>query len=356
MLKHLFQRKSRETLSCEILNSGFAFDLQDKATILQSAMNAGVTMAHNCQVGSCKECCCKLIEGDIKSHVELDYLFDKEEIEAGYFLPCQSVAKTSVVIESLKDFSDTDGYATVSVESIRSLTPKIKRLTVRSQKPIYPKPGQYCNLMLPESGEYRSYSFSEQDDIEMLYSFDITHHAAGRVSAHLLSQAAIGSEIKVSKPHGCFSLSNAKGPVLCIVAGSGQGAVMNILRSSKETLKHRPVFFMCSTKTMSGQYSKSDIDELNQLSDCHYIPFLTQAQPNDIQTQSGYTRIGRIPLQLKQELSKLLEQCSLSSDFEDWSVLLCGAPGLIDDSLTVLDDMGFRKNHIAFDKYELSGG
>ncbi|AOE49302.1 2Fe-2S iron-sulfur cluster binding domain-containing protein [Kangiella sediminilitoris] len=352
MLKRFFQRKPAKELSCEIVNSGFAFDLEAKATILQSAMSAGIEMPHNCQVGSCKECCCKLVDGEIKSQVELDYLFDQSEIEAGYFLPCQSIAKSNLVIETLQPVeSETSGIDAV-IDSISDLTPKIKRLTLTTEKPIQPRAGQYCNLTIPQLEQYRSYSFSQQDDTDKRYSFDITLHDNGQVSLWLLNPENVGRKVGVSTPKGDFSLMREKGPLLCIAAGSGQGALLNILKQSTEKLAGRNVLFLCSTKSISEQYIEGELKGLSKTLNITHIPFITQSKVDGMTN----VRQGRVTGHLKNELENWADNNPKDSDFREWSVLLCGAPGLIDNSLAILDQMGFDKKNISYDKYEISGG
>jgi len=349
VLKRLFQRKPDKNLSCEIINSGFSFDLEHKVTILQSALNAGVSLPHNCQVGSCKECSCKLVDGDIKSHVELGYLFNKEEIEAGYFLPCQSVAKSNVVIEPLKALATKESLVVAIITSVKRLTHSISRLEVKSEQPLEPAPGQYCHVHIPAIGQYRSYSFSKQNDENNTYCFDITHHEGGQVSSWLLDENHVGETIQLSHPLGDFSLKEASGPILCIAGGSGQGAVLNVIKHCLEEIATRPVYFLYSAKSETGLYAQDELDAIAKEIELTYTPFLTE--------QSSWTgKTGRIPAQLKGELNSISEGSNGSVDYSQWSVLLCGAPGLINDSLHVLEELGFVQSLISFDKFDISGG
>jgi ferredoxin-NADP reductase len=65
------------------------------ATILQTARQMGMTPPFSCESGNCATCMAKLIEGEVKMHVN-DALFD-DEVADGWILTCQSVPTTPTV-------------------------------------------------------------------------------------------------------------------------------------------------------------------------------------------------------------------------------------------------------------------
>jgi ferredoxin-NADP reductase len=65
------------------------------ATILQTARQMGMTPPFSCEAGNCATCMAKLVEGEVKMHVN-DALFD-DEVASGWILTCQSVPTTPTV-------------------------------------------------------------------------------------------------------------------------------------------------------------------------------------------------------------------------------------------------------------------
>lgn len=67
----------------------FAFDLaQNTDTILDAALEHGADLPFACKGGVCSTCKAQLLEGEVS--MELNYVLEPEELEAGYILSCQS--------------------------------------------------------------------------------------------------------------------------------------------------------------------------------------------------------------------------------------------------------------------------
>jgi ferredoxin-NADP reductase len=64
-------------------------------TILQTARQFGMKPPFSCEAGNCATCMAKLVEGEVKMHVN-DALFD-DEVADGWILTCQSVPTTPSV-------------------------------------------------------------------------------------------------------------------------------------------------------------------------------------------------------------------------------------------------------------------
>jgi ring-1,2-phenylacetyl-CoA epoxidase subunit PaaE len=64
--------------------------------ILDAALAQGADLPYACKGGVCSTCKAKLIEG--KVHMDINYALEKEEVEQGYILTCQSHPTTSKVL------------------------------------------------------------------------------------------------------------------------------------------------------------------------------------------------------------------------------------------------------------------
>ena len=116
------------------LNSGeYSFEVEPDQNILDAALKAGVAFPHDCRVGSCGSCACKLTDGKIQATADFSYVLDGKQLDDGMILACQSRAKTPVSIDV-----SIDGEAKVSatkkyngsVKKVTPLTHDIMELTL----------------------------------------------------------------------------------------------------------------------------------------------------------------------------------------------------------------------------------
>jgi ring-1,2-phenylacetyl-CoA epoxidase subunit PaaE len=75
--------------------SSFTMD-QDKESLLDAGLRAGIDMRYSCKGGVCSTCRCKLIEG--KVDMDVNYALEDYEIARGYVLSCQSFPITDKVV------------------------------------------------------------------------------------------------------------------------------------------------------------------------------------------------------------------------------------------------------------------
>ncbi|MBX2835402.1 MAG: 2Fe-2S iron-sulfur cluster binding domain-containing protein, partial [Gammaproteobacteria bacterium] len=67
--------------------------------LLNAALNSGLAWPHNCRVGSCGTCRCKLIDGEIKALNDFGYVLDADELDQGMILACQTRLRTDISVE-----------------------------------------------------------------------------------------------------------------------------------------------------------------------------------------------------------------------------------------------------------------
>lgn len=76
-------------------HSTFVMD-QDKESILDAGLRAGIDMRYSCKGGVCSTCRCKLVDG--KVDMDVNYALEDYEIARGFVLSCQSFPVTDKVV------------------------------------------------------------------------------------------------------------------------------------------------------------------------------------------------------------------------------------------------------------------
>ncbi|MES2261385.1 MAG: 1,2-phenylacetyl-CoA epoxidase subunit PaaE [Pseudomonadota bacterium] len=69
---------------------------QDKESILDAGLRAGIDMRYSCKGGVCSTCRCKLLDG--KVDMDVNYALEDYEIARGFVLSCQSFPVTDKVV------------------------------------------------------------------------------------------------------------------------------------------------------------------------------------------------------------------------------------------------------------------
>jgi ferredoxin len=76
-------------VTIELAGRTDSVDHHPGTTILQTARQMGMAAPSSCESGSCATCMARLVEGEVKMHVN-DALTD-DEVTEGWILTCQSV-------------------------------------------------------------------------------------------------------------------------------------------------------------------------------------------------------------------------------------------------------------------------
>src|SRR4051794_1334812 len=166
-----FFNKNKGPFSAKILPSGKSILVKSASSenLLKVALENGIQWPHNCRVGSCGTCRCKLISGKIKPLNDFSYVLSGEELDAGYILACQTMLKSDIEVEVQLD-PEASGVELPKSRTINGNIIEAKPLThdilevkleLDSDLKIY-LPGQYADIVVPGVVDRaRSYSFSK---------------------------------------------------------------------------------------------------------------------------------------------------------------------------------------------------
>lgn len=78
---------------------GWHFDASEDETLLQAALRARVRLPSSCRNGTCRACCCRLLEGRVAYTVEWPGLTREEQAE-GWVLPCVACARAGIILDT----------------------------------------------------------------------------------------------------------------------------------------------------------------------------------------------------------------------------------------------------------------
>jgi naphthalene 1,2-dioxygenase ferredoxin reductase component len=117
------------------------------------------------------------------------------------------------------------------VTSIDELNAAVKRLRLRSARPLSFSAGQYAMLQFA-SGLARPYSMAESPAAREL-EFHIARIPGGLAGSHVFNNLRAGDIVRVSGPLGVsFLRHNDPRPIICVAAGAGLAPVLSLLREA----------------------------------------------------------------------------------------------------------------------------
>lgn len=76
---------------------GPTVEVQAGETLLDALLRNEIDIPYECHVGSCTECKCRILDGQVKEQQDSAYVLEKDELDNGYVLACQSILISDIV-------------------------------------------------------------------------------------------------------------------------------------------------------------------------------------------------------------------------------------------------------------------
>jgi ferredoxin-NAD(P)+ reductase (naphthalene dioxygenase ferredoxin-specific) len=307
--------------------------------LLEALQANGVPVSYSCRAGRCGTCRCKVLEGKVLESGRDAKITNPGEDD--HVLACMSVLTENCVVEIPEPDEIVAHPARVlkgTVVEIEDLTHDIKRLVVKSAKPLSFSPGQYAILQFtPE--HVRPYSMAglpEDDTLE----FHIRHVPGGRVTGYVFNALKVGDPVRVSGPMGTAYLRRKhEGPLLCIAGGTGLAPVLSIVRGATALKMTNPIhlyFGVRSSADIYGQHWLARLAESNPRMHVHVVIATNESG-------AGY-RVGLVTDAVAADWK----------DLRDWRAYLCGAPPMVEAATLIAKSKGIEPDHIYADAFYAS--
>lgn len=354
MLGKLFKREAKPLAKINIQPHGVTIEGKEKYAILDTALSQGIDFPHNCRVGGCGACKCKLIEGEVRQLTDASYVLSQDELDEGYVLACQSLPRSdvSVVIPGLSAEQVTTANAVkemmATISGTRSLTHDILEVTLTLDEALAFDAGQYLDLSIDGIVEKaRSYSFANAPNnigkAQSVATVHIRHVPGGQFTDWLHAQDRSNTRVKVHGPFGQFGLQPGNEPMICIAGGSGMAPIKAILEAMRDQKIARDVTYFFGARTQADLYALDDMAALAKHwpTKFEFVPVLSE-EPAD----SDWAGLRGLVTEPLAEHAKLLGPQLASNQ-----AYLCGPPPMLDAAMDILQACGLAKSAMFFDKF-----
>jgi NAD(P)H-flavin reductase/ferredoxin len=330
-----------------VLPGGATFEVAPRQKLLDAALGAGLAWPHDCRVGSCGSCRCRLKEGRIKALTDFGYTLTQAEIAEGTILACQSVLKSPVVVEiTLAASAAATEVCEARIRTIRPLTHDIRELVVELERPAFADivAGQYLDIEVAGIEGPRSYSLARAPiaGAQQQVSFFIRHVPGGAFTDWLFGPDRTDTLLRLRGPFGSFRLHEGAGRMLCIAGGSGLAPIHAILEAGVAARVARPCTVLFGARTAADLYLMEDLNTLEARwsGGFKFIPLLSaEPETSDWQGARGL---------VTDQIARVLGDQGRRPDDQAY---LCGPPAMVDAGIETLRALGFGDDAIFSDRF-----
>jgi benzoate/toluate 1,2-dioxygenase reductase component len=313
-------------------------------TVADASYRVGINIPLDCRDGACGTCkgFCESGQYDNGSYIE-DAMTEEEAAE-GYVLACQMRPQSDCIIR----IAATSNVCKTGVSAHKGQITAIDHLSetttsfsmnLESEPPLTFLPGQYVNLVVPDTGgQKRSYSFSSSPHTPEV-SFLIRNTPSGLLPTYMRDKAQVGAPLEFTGPLGSFYLREIRRPLLLLAGGTGLAPFLAMLETVYHTGSKYPIHLIY------GVTNDPDLVLVDKLQDvAHSLPKFTLtccvADEQSSHPNKGY-------------VTRYIEPQHIHDG--DVDVYLCGPPAMVDAVRNHMSEQGMTSANFYFEKFANSG-
>ena len=310
---------------------GQTIEVEDGQSILDAALRAGIYLPHACCHGLCATCKVQVIDGEVDHGEASTFALMDFEREEGKTLACCARLECDTVIEAEID-EDPDALNlpvedyTGTVVRLEALTPTVRGIWLKLDRPIRFQAGQYINLEVAAlGGQSRAFSLANPPGEADIVELNVRIVPGGQVTTWLHESLKVGDELNLSGPYGRFFVKkSANVPLIFMAGGSGLSSPKSMIEDLLGEGCDLPMTLVY------GQRSRAELyydDEFRELAAKHanftYVPALSsEPDGSDWSGARGFVH----------EAAK----AHFGNDFRGHKAYLCGPPAMIEACISTL--------------------
>jgi CDP-4-dehydro-6-deoxyglucose reductase len=301
--------------------SGHTYETAGDATLLQSAIDAGVTLPYGCRDGACGTCKARLLEGSVDHGKAQEHALPESE-RRDHVLTCCAKALSAVTLEVREVSSQNDipvRTMPCRVHELRRLADDVMllRLKLPSNERLQFLAGQYIEFLLAE-GKRRAFSMANPPHEDEIIELHLRHAPGGNFTDHVFTSMKLKDILRFEGPLGTFHLrEDSTKPIVMVAGGTGFAPIKALVEHAIHNRITRPIALYWGAKNRAELYLP---DLPAEWAAAHpnitYVPVLSEATAADAWTG----RTGLVHL-------------AVLEDFKDLSghqAYVCGAPVMVE--------------------------
>jgi ferredoxin-NAD(P)+ reductase (naphthalene dioxygenase ferredoxin-specific) len=251
------------------------------ATILETAIDAGIAYPHGCQSGNCGACKSHLLSGEVSMEGYSDFALTDDERARGLILACRAVPLSDCDVAWLDEddlIVHPRRVLDCTVAAIDDATHDIKRvrLAVQAGGPFTFSAGQFASVTFG-SLPARDYSMANRPD-DRTIEFHVRRTPGGTSSEYVTSVLKVGDRVRVEGPHGTSYLREShRGPIIAVAGGSGLAPIKSIVEQALAKGMPQHIYLYFGARDERDLYLVEHFEALAaRHASLHFIPVLSE--------------------------------------------------------------------------------
>ena len=218
----------------KLSNSKQEFAIQERETILEAAIRAGVALNYGCSSGTCGLCKARVLEGQVKEIRAREFALSEAEKLQGYVLACLNTVCSDVEIDALTASSSTDipvQNIEVKVRKIEHVADQVYRLIVQTPRTNRLRflAGQYAELVAANN-DIGSFAIASCPCEDRLIEFHLRALPEDPFTQNVATTMRPGDVLSLTGPFGEFVYDEyANRPVILFAFDTGFAAIKSLL-------------------------------------------------------------------------------------------------------------------------------
>jgi len=245
----------RHTITLQPSNHSFILD--GNSSILDTALEKGISLNYGCTNGKCGKCRAKLKIGTVKSIKHQDFNFTAAEKHQNYILMCTCTAASDLIIEADIATNNID----ISYQEINAKLKKINPISdytsiIHLQTPrtntLRFLAGQNIKLSVNNTSACYPIASCPCDDRNL--EFHINSKNNSYFSDELINNCKIGSSIQLTGPYGQFQLQeDPEARCIFFAVDNGFAAIKSLIEHAI-SLDYQEKIYLYLFSTLTKQH------------------------------------------------------------------------------------------------------
>lgn len=309
------------------------------ATILATALDAGIGYPFGCQSGNCGACKSHLVRGEVTMEGYSEFALGEPEKERGLILACRAVPWDDCEVAWLDEddlIVHPRRLLDCRVVGLDDATHDIKRvrLAIEAGGPFDFSAGQFASVTF-DGCPPRDYSMANLPGDPVL-EFHVRRTAGGATSAHVAERLEVGDPVRVEGPFGTSYLREShRGPIVAVAGGSGLAPIKSVVEQALARGLSQPIHLYVGVRSPRDLYLEDHFQALAaRHPNLRFTPVLSEAG-------DGRRRQGLVHEAVAADLEQL----------DGCKAYLAGPPVMVEAATRLLEARGLRRIDIHADAF-----